>query len=87
MKTGWYNTLYDRTMDARIDTYHRWVSDDGSQGGALWVWHGTNLAGNAFELVGLSLNDYDEDGMLAYQWVVYPYSDEYVLEAVTGNGT
>jgi outer membrane murein-binding lipoprotein Lpp len=84
---AWYYTLYEGTMDAEIDNYYRWLSDDGSQGGFLWMWHGTNQAGNPFELPGIALDEYDENGLLAYEYVVYPYPDEYVVEAVTGSGT
>lgn len=87
IRNAWYYTLYEGTMDSEIRNYHRWLSDDGSQGGALWMWRGTNQAGNPFELPGVSLNEYDENGLLAYQYVVYPFPDEYVFEAVTGSGT
>ncbi|HSF86709.1 MAG TPA: hypothetical protein VLG28_13780 [Acidimicrobiia bacterium] len=87
IKSAWHQTLYGDAMDAEIDNYYRWLSDDGSQGGVLWMWHGTNLAGNPFQLPGISLNQYDEEGLLTYQYVVYPYPDEYVDEAIAGNGT
>ncbi len=87
MRQAWHNTLYGGAMDARIDAYDTWVSEDGSQGGALWQWYGTNEAGNYFELAGISLDEYDENGLLAYEYVVYPYSDDYVTEAVSGSGT
>jgi hypothetical protein len=87
IQTAWYNTLYGGAMDAEIENYHRWLSEDGSQGGVLWIWRGNNLVGNPFELAGISLNEYDENGLLTYEYVVYPYSDQYVREAVTGSGT
>lgn len=86
-RTAWYNTLFSGAIDADIDVYHHWLSEDGSQGGSLWVWHGTNAAGNPFELAGISLNEYDEDGRLTYELVTYPYPDEYVEAAVMGEGT
>lgn len=86
-RAGFYNTLYAGAMDAEIDVYDSWVSDDGSQGGALWMWHGTNAAGNPFELAGISLNTYDDEGLISYELVTYPYPDEYVQEAVLGEGT
>jgi hypothetical protein len=86
-RTAWYNTLYGGAIDADIDVYHHWLSEDGSQGGSLWLWYGTNLAGNPFELAGISLMDYDEDGRLTYELVTYPYPDEYVDRAVAGEGT
>jgi hypothetical protein len=84
---AWHYTLYGDAMDARIDIYHRWLSEDGSQGGALWMWHGTNQAGNRFELPGISLDTYDEDGLITYEYVTYPYPDDYVEEAIEGKGT
>lgn len=86
-RMAWYNTLFSGAIDADIDVYHHWLSEDGSQGGSLWVWHGTNVAGNPFELAGISLNEYDEDGRLTYELVTYPYPDEYVEAAVMGEGT
>ncbi len=86
-RSGFYNTLYGGVMDARIDSYDWWVSDDGSQGGALWIWYGTNQAGNPFELPGLSLVEYAEDGRIEYELVTYPYTDDYVRNAVMGDGT
>lgn len=86
-RTGFYNTLYGGAVDARIDSYHWWVSEDGSQGGTLWIWHGTNGAGNPFELSGLSLHDFGEDGRIEHELVTYPYPDEYVRNAFLGDGT
>lgn len=87
LRQGWYNTLFGGAMDAKIDVYHHWLSEDGSQGGSLWVWHGVNMQGNPFELAGISLMDYDEQGRLTNEFVTYPYPDEYVEEAVDGKGT
>jgi len=87
MREAWHNTLYGGTFDARIDVYETWVSDDGSQGGVLWIWYGTNAAGNPFELAGISLVEFDEEGRIAYELVTYPYSDAYVKTATFGEGT
>lgn len=86
-RTGFYNTLYSGLVDAKIDVYHSWVSSDGSQGGVLWMWHGANAAGNPFALAGISLTEHDEDGLISYELVAYPYPDEYVDNAVFGSGT
>jgi hypothetical protein len=86
-RTGFYNTLYGGAMDAEIDVYHRSVSEDGSQGVILWRWHGTNAAGNPFDLPGISIEEFDEQGRVTYELVTYPYPDEYVEEAVFGAGT
>lgn len=87
MREAWYNTLYSGTMDAEIEVWHQWTSEDGSQSGGLWVWRGTNLAGNPFELIGVAVDTHDEEGLVSHELVVYPYSDAHVIEAVTGAGT
>ena len=87
MREAWHNTLYGGAMDARIDAYDTWVSEDGSQGGVLWLWYGTNASGRPFELPGISLMEFDEDGKIAYEYVTYPYPDDYVWGAVVGSGT
>ncbi|MDH3300580.1 MAG: hypothetical protein OES24_08755 [Acidimicrobiia bacterium] len=86
-RTAFMNTLFSGATDAKIAVYDSWLSNDGSQGGFLWVWYGKNSAGNDFELVGISLDDYDEDGLIANEYVSYPYSDSYVQEAFRGAGT
>ena len=86
-RSGFYNTLFGGAVDAQIDIHHSWVSADGSQGGVLWLWHGTNASGNPFELAGISIIDFDEDGRVAYELVTYPYPDGYVDRAVFGEGT
>ena len=86
-RDGFYNTLYGGVVDARIDAYDWWVSEDGSQGGVLWIWYGTNGAGNPFELPGLSLQEFSEDGRIAYELVTYPYPDDFVKNAFSGDGT
>ena len=83
MRTAWRNTLYG--LDASIDTWHRWVSEDGSDGLSLWTWSGTNFAGDPFELIGLSILHYNDEGKQDYQFVVYPYEDSYV-DAALGLG-
>jgi hypothetical protein len=80
-------TLYAETMDAQIEVYARWLSDDGSEGGFLWMWSGTNAVGAPFELAGVSLAEFTVDGQIAYEYVTYPYPHDYVRDAVLGPGT
>ncbi len=87
VRLAWSLTLYSNAMDARIDIRHSWVSDDGSMSGGLWIWHGTNQAGNPFELIGAQMDTHDDEGRITHELVVYPYPDEYVVEAVQGAGT
>jgi hypothetical protein len=86
-REAFYNTLYFGGAEAHIDVYASWLSDDGTQGGFLWMWSGTNTGGHPFELGGISLIDFAEDGRIAYERVTYPYPDEYVYEAWMGDGT
>ena len=83
MRQAWDNTLYG--FDAHIDTWISWLSDDGSNGGSLWTWVGTRSDGEPFELIGINLDDYDDDGRITYQLVAWPYNDHYVTATVTGN--
>jgi hypothetical protein len=87
LRTGYYDTLFGGEADAVIDVYDHLLSQDGSQGGSLWIWRGTNAVGNPFELVGISLLDFDDDGKITHELVTYPNPDEYVVEAFEGAGT
>ena len=87
VRSAWYNTLYAGAMDAEIDVIHRWFAPDGAQSGGLWVWRGTNPAGNPFELVGVQIDSHDDEGRITDEWVIYPYPDDYVRDAVFGDGT
>ncbi len=83
--TGFYNTLFGGVSSATLDITHSWLSEDGSQGGTLWLWSGTNTDGDPFELAGISLIDFDEDGKVAYEYVTYPYESDVVREAIMGS--
>lgn len=85
MREAWRSTLFGG-LDASIREWHRWMSDDGSQGGVLWTWTGTNVVGEPFELIGVSILRYDAEGRQEYQLVVYPYEDDVVRAAITGSG-
>ncbi len=87
VRSAWHYTLYGGTMDAEIDIAQQWVAPDGVQSGGLWVWHGTNQAGNPFELIGVQIDTHDDEGRVTDEWVFYPYPDDYVVEAIRGDGT
>lgn len=84
-RTGFFHTLFGMAT-AEIDVYDDWLCNDGSQGGFSWAWHGTNNAGNPFYLTGISLTTHNEEGLISYELVTYPYSDDYVREAFMGEG-
>ena len=86
-RDGWYETLYGAMADSTFDNTYWWVSEDGSQGGSVWLWHGTNEAGNPFELAGISLDDFNEEGLISNEYVVYPYPADHVMKAIKGAGT
>ncbi|WP_062467547.1 hypothetical protein [Demequina maris] len=86
LRQAWFNTLSNR-VDAEIETIQKWVDDDGSTSGSLWIWRGTNFAGNPFELIGINVDTHNEEGLIENEWVAYPYPDEYVRVAVVGGGT
>ncbi|WP_062300329.1 hypothetical protein [Demequina maris] len=86
MRQGWFYTL-SGGLDAEVETLQSWISEDGSESGALWVWRGENYAGSPFELVGISVLTHDDEGLVANEWVAYPYPDAFVEEAIDGSGT
>ncbi|WP_296667820.1 hypothetical protein [Demequina sp.] len=86
MEQAWYNTL-SGDLDATIDTIHQWISDDGTQSGSLWIWRGSNMQGNPFELIGVNIDSHNEEGLITEEWVGYPYPDAYVNGAIVGDGT
>ena len=79
-RTGWRNTLFG-SVDADIQTWTRWLSDDGSTGGSLWSWNGTARNGEPFTLTGIVLEHFDHDGLYESLRVYYPMPDEDVLAA------
>lgn len=84
-KPGWRNTLYGGTS-ASIHNWTRWLSDDGSQGGALWTWTGTARNGEPFVLHGISLDAYDEEGLVTSEIVYYPMENADVLRIFNHGG-
>ena len=70
-RTGWRETLFGE-VDADIQTWHRWLSDDGSNGGSLWSWNGTARNGEPFTLSGIVLDEFNDDGLYKELYVYYP---------------
>jgi hypothetical protein len=60
------------------------MSDDGSTGRSLWTWAGTSRGGEPFELIGVDINDYDEEGKTTGALIVWPYEDDVVKSAPSG---
>lgn len=84
MRQGWRNTLMG--ADAAIETFATWTADDGSMAGSLWVWSGTASNGEPFSLVGINTDHFNEDGLITYELVEWPYPADYVTSAfATGN--
>ena len=76
IRSAWDNTIFG--TDSTIKTWVTWLADDGSSGGSLWTWSGTARNGEPFELIGVNLDDYDENGLLTYSLVDWPYPAETV---------
>ena len=75
-RIGWRNTLFG--SDATLRTWTTWLSDDGSVGGSLWTWSGTAANGEPFDLQGLELSRFNDDGLYTEVVMLYPYDDEEV---------
>ena len=79
-RQGWKNTLFGGQVDAETYVWHDWLCADGSQGGALWTWRGTNMMGEPFELIGIALTEYSDEGLETHQTVAWPYDHQHVYE-------
>ena len=74
---GWRYTLFSG-RNAEIKTWRSWLSEDGSMGGSLWTWSGTAYNGKPFDLPGVEVSRYDENGLVSETVMFYPYEDEEV---------
>ena len=63
-----------------------WRADDGSSGGSRWVWSGTAENGEPFELIGVNPDSVDDDGLLPYSLVDWPYPAETVRASIASGG-
>lgn len=84
MRQAWSNTLWG--SDATIKTWVKWMCADGTQAGSLWTWTGESRSGEPFELIGINLDDYDDEGKVTYSLVDWPYDAAYVRQ-VFATGT
>lgn len=86
MRSAWSNTLWGSS--ANIETWVTWVCNDGSQAGSLWKWSGEASNGEPFELIGVNLDEYNDEGKVTYSLVDWPYERSYVRDAlIKGTGT
>lgn len=81
----WRNTLFSE-VDATIHTWVSWLAEDGSEGGSLWTWSGSATKGEPFDLEGIELSTFDEDGLLDSVVVHYAYEDAEVLQRFDSGG-
>ena len=81
MRQAWSNTLWG--SDATIKTWVRWMCDDGSQAGSLWSWIGVSQSGEPFELIGVNLDEFDDEGRVTYSLVDWPYDSDYVRKSLS----
>jgi hypothetical protein len=81
MRQAWSNTLWG--SDATIKTWVRWMCDDGSQAGSLWSWIGESNSGKPFELIGVNLDEFDDEGRVTYSLVDWPYDSDYVRKSLS----
>ena len=86
IRTAWQNTMFGG-VGATITTWVKWTADDGSSGGSLWVWEGTARNGEHFELIGVNLDTYDENGLLTNSIVDWPYPGKNVRQAFATGAT
>ena len=79
MRAAWSNTLWGSS--ATIKTWAKWMCEDGSQAGSLWTWAGESKTGEPFELMGVNIDDYDDEGRVTYSLVDWPYDRSYVQKS------
>ena len=80
LREAWRRTLFAGNVDAVTTEWRSWVCNDGRMGGSLWTWEGANFAGKPFSLVGINLNNYNDQGLLEVSTVIWPYPHEHVYE-------
>jgi hypothetical protein len=83
-RQAWANTIFG--TNSTIKTWTSWLSEDGASGGSLWTWTGTAMNGEPFELIGINTDRYDENGLLSYALVDWPYPSDTVRSAIAAGG-
>ena len=73
-REGWDNTLFNES-EATIHTWRAWLSDDGKTGGSVWTWAGTAATGKPFEIQGVEVSRFNDDGLYEEMIMFYPYED------------
>ncbi|MGI9643299.1 MAG: hypothetical protein ACR2N9_10995 [Acidimicrobiia bacterium] len=84
IRSAWDNTVFG--TNSTLTTWTTWLAADGSSGGSLWTWSGTASNGEPFELIGVNLDEYDENGLVTYSLVDWPYPATTVRDAVSTGG-
>ncbi len=72
-RDAWWGTLFGAQAD--IHTWTKWMAEDGSVGGSLWTWSGTAVNGAPFEIPGIDVSRYDDNGLTTSAVVHWPYGD------------
>lgn len=80
LRRAWRNTLFGTRVDAVTSEWRSWICSDGRLGGSLWTWEGSNYIGEPFSLIGINLNQYDDEGLLTESRVIWPYPWDYVVD-------
>jgi hypothetical protein len=80
LKEAWRRTLFAGQVEAVTKEWRTWICSDGRTSGSLWTWEGTNIVGAPFSLVGINLNEYNDEGRFELSTVIWPYAHEYVYE-------
>ena len=68
--------------NSTFKTWATWLSEDGATGGSLWTWSGTARNGEPFELIGINMDRYDDNGLVSYILTDWPYPSETVTAAI-----
>jgi hypothetical protein len=84
IRRAWASTIYD--TNSTIKTWATWLSDDGATGGSMWTWAGTAQNGEPFELIGINIDRFDENGLLSHSVVDWPYPGDTVRSALATGG-